>query len=240
MSFYDIHSHMLPQVDDGAESLSMSLNMVKCAVEQGVSDLVFTPHMNLRKVKDFDYLQHIKNTFAYVKKAIEDESLDINVYLGNELLYYQSCAADLDQGAILTLNGTRCVLVEFLPEERFKVIQSAMIELLYHRYQPVIAHVERIACLQKNPALLDELKSMDALFQMNYSSITGSIFDSRVRYCRKLVKEGYIDLFGSDAHNMKERAPRYQEAVTWLKKHCSEEEIRRMLMDNPPLVLQEQ
>lgn len=212
----DIHTHILPRVDDGSCGWTESLEMLQSAYNQGIRHLIATPHF--RKDQNIEELESLAKTLQEEARKISSE---FEVSLGQEVLYFEDMVSYLDEGKILTLANSRCVLVEFYPQESFLTIMRAINRLQRAGYVPMVAHLERYHCLYEK-GRMEELKQTGAYLQMNYGSLIGKIWDKRVRWCRRQVRENMIDFFGSDMHNMSVRPPRIQEAVTWLKKKNKE------------------
>ena len=220
-ALFDIHCHILPGVDDGSRNMEMSRDMLQIAYEEGTRQIVLTPHYmagrNHYEPADLD------RKFAELSAWAGETYPDLRLYLGNEILWEEGITDLLKAGKIHTMNGTRYVLVEFNVQTPFRQIRNAIEELNAARYWPIIAHVERYQCLVRRPERLDEMLRMKALLQMNISSVEGGFLNESKRWCRKMLKEGYITFLATDAHDVDERAPYTQEFIPWLKKHCGED-----------------
>ncbi|MBR6172177.1 MAG: protein tyrosine phosphatase [Eubacterium sp.] len=221
MRLFDIHCHILPGVDDGSKSMDMSLDMLQIAYEEGTRQIVLTPHYmlgrNQYKANELDTL------FEKLKAEAEERWPDLVLYLGNEILWEEGIMDRLRKGDIHTMNGTRYVLVEYNVQTPFRQIADSIQQLTNARYRPIIAHVERYQSLVKREDRIEEMLRMKALLQMNISSVEGGFLNESKRWCRKLLKDGYITFLGTDAHNVDSRAPYSQEYISWLKRHCGED-----------------
>lgn len=221
MNLFDIHCHILPGVDDGSKNVEMSMDMLQIAYEEGTRQIVLTPHYmigrNRYKHEELDRI------FEDLKDRVKDKYPDLELYLGNEILYEDGVVDLLKSGDIHTMNGTRYVLVEFNVRTPFRQIRNAIEELNAARYWPIIAHVERYECLVKNEERLEELLQMQAHLQINISSIEGGFLNENKRWCRKMLKSGYITFLATDAHNVDSRGPYAKEYIPWLKRHCGED-----------------
>lgn len=221
MRLFDIHCHILPGVDDGSKSMDMSLDMLQIAYEEGTRQIVLTPHYmlgrNQYKANELDTL------FEKLKAEAGERWPDLVLYLGNEILWEEGIMDRLRKGDIHTMNGTRYVLVEYNVQTPFRQIADSIQQLTNARYRPIIAHVERYQSLVKREDRIEEMLRMKALLQMNISSVEGGFLNESKRWCRKLLKDGYITFLGTDAHNVDSRAPYSQEYISWLKRHCGED-----------------
>ncbi|MDO5425624.1 MAG: hypothetical protein Q4F41_18075 [Eubacteriales bacterium] len=219
---YDIHCHILPGVDDGAPDEATALEMLGVEYRQGIRRIILTPHYraghrNCRKEKLFE-------VFERLRQAAKEAYPDLTLALGNEIEYKEGVLECLEAKKALTLGDGRYVLVEFHPEDSYRVIFNACMKLIRAGYTPVIAHAERYPDLFKKEAHLKELQQSGVLMQMNYESVS--------RF-RKYLKKGYIDLLATDAHDLERRTPTFQKALNILYKSCSTDHLRHMMIKMP-------
>lgn len=232
--FYDMHTHILPGLDDGAANIQETMKMLSLAYEEGIRRICATPHYNVEKTAS---LEERVAAFRRIQQKIKEVYSDMELYLGNELMYSYDIAEHLRKGQALTLNGSKYVLVEFMPSATYKHVLSGFQALISSGYRPVLAHMERMDCLWKERERLDELKEISVIFQMNTESLIGSRFNSEVKYCRKLIKEDYIDILGSDMHRVSWRPPVYQKAAQWIAKECGKDKLMELTVKNPAAIL---
>lgn len=230
----DVHSHILPGVDDGARDGKSAARMLRIASEEGIDAIVVTPHFVNGTDKEKTLL--IKKRYAVVRKWLKERYPDMVLYLGNELYYSDGIIEALDQGIALTMNGTKYVLVEFPVYVEFPYIQKAVQRLLYAGYIPIIAHVERYERIRKRTDI-EELVDMGAYIQVNASSIIGKHGFSEKRYIKGLLKKHLVHFVGTDAHNSKDRKPEIMDCINYLVKKFGMEEARRLLEENPDKML---
>ena len=238
MEFYDIHSHILAKVDDGADSFETSCGMLDMAYAEGIRHLCVTPHYNRHNADDAERPRKVMRAFRALELYAKKHYADMHLYRGNEVMYYPDMVKYLESGSITTLNNSRYVLVEYKPNASYHNVYSGLQQILYAGYLPVLAHIERLDCLNGEWDKLDELKESGIVLQMNTESLVGGIFDKWVHRCRALVEEGYIDVLGTDAHNLTSRAPKYRKAAEWIEKKCGRERLQRMAFDNPKAILE--
>lgn len=237
MNLIDIHSHILPGVDDGSKDMEMSLDMLRIAYEEGTRKVILTPHYMLGK-NSYTY-KELDERFEYLKSEISERNLfpDMKLYLGNEILYEEGIVTRLREGDIHTMNGTRYILVEYNIKTPYSEILHSIDEMTAARYWPVIAHVERYQALEGHLDRIEEIIDKGCLLQMNISSVEGGFLNENKRWCRKLLKKGYITFFGTDAHNPDSRAPYVQEFTEWIKHKIDPEDAEWMLHDAAQLLL---
>ena len=218
----EVHCHILPHVDDGAKDLEMALKMIEEEYQQGVRRIIATPHYHIGYYKK--EFSELCTVFEKLKERAKENYPDLELALGNEIFYSAGVLQHLEEGKAGTLAGTRYVLVEFRTDDSWRHIQEALTTLLRARYIPVVAHVERYRNVIGDKAHMEEMGQMGVLLQMNFSS---------VKHYRRWIKEGYIDLFGTDCHNLLDRSPKIRENILELAKICPEDQLRRMLVENP-------
>lgn len=137
----------------------------------------------------------------------------------------------------MTLNGSRYVLVEFLPTVPYHTLFYGLRQLLLAGYVPVLAHMERYLCLRIQENLYD-LLGCGCKLQMNYECLSGSRFSQEVRWCRRQVKQGKIHLLATDMHRADSRPPRIRKTMEWLESHVDSELIEQMTYGNPNRIIE--
>lgn len=231
----DIHSHILPGIDDGARTMKESLDLLAMAYEQGVRAIIATPHC-FRHRKNEDPVRLVEEIRGRILEEMPERFPDLELYAGHETFFHEALPEKLLSGEALSLAGSRYVLVEFEPGGSAGGIIRGIRRIFDCGYQPILAHVERYGSLrEKRP--FDELLGSGCLLQMNYDSLTGSSFSPEVRWCRRQVLEGNISFLATDMHRPVFRPPKIREPLAWLQKHLGEEEIRALLYENARKIL---
>ena len=206
----DIHAHILPGVDDGASDWEETGEMLCKAHKQGITHIIATPHY----VSGQD-TKRLREMMKRLKETAFSISENMMVSLGQEVQYFEELPSFLEQGKVLTLAGSRYVLVEFLPGDGYMRLFRAVRRLVQSSYLPVIAHVERYDCL-KEKGRTKELARCGAYLQMNAGSLGGGLFDRRAAWCRKEILRGNIHFIATDMHGAVIRPPELEEAVRWM------------------------
>lgn len=222
----DIHAHFLPGMDDGAADWEEARWMLNCAYQQGIRSIIATPHYSHQQE-----IARIKEVAAQADEEAKKISRDFSIYLGQEILYFDSMVECLKEGHALTMAKSRCVLVEFMPEVPYKKLYQAVRSLLMSRYYPIIAHVERYSAL-RDTGQMEELSETGCLMQMNYRSLQGGMFDREARWCRKQVLDGRIHFLGTDMHHKDYRTPEVSKSLNWLEAHVDERQAASMVRGN--------
>ena len=230
MKYIDIHSHILPYIDDGSRDMDMTLEMLRIAQKEGITDMIVTPHYRAGRFKG-DSAQ-IHKLLEEVRELLKREDIPINLYPGTEIYYRSELDEKLEDGTLNTMNGTEYVLVEFSPLESFLYIRNAMEELMGMGYTPILAHAERYQCMCKDIANVRDLKKMGCDIQVNASSVTGDTGFMCKRFVHKLLKEGLVDYIGTDAHNTDSRKPAMKKCADMLYKKYDREYADELLYCN--------
>ncbi len=231
----DIHTHVLPEVDDGAKDLQMSLEMLVESAKNGVEKVIATPH----------YYPWNENVSAEIvrqacnfiqEKLFADYGINMEIFPGHEIFYSIDVLKDLKNGKILTLADSRYVLLEFDENTSFSVMYHAVREFEDSGYIPIIAHVERYECLRQNKNI-DQIKEGGALLQMNVRAVQGKIFSRIRRWSRACLKNEKIDFLGSDMHNLETRPPYQILNLQLVQKVVSQQYLEKLLCGNCERIL---
>ena len=201
----DYHTHILPQIDDGASDVEMSLRMLSLLWEQGVQRVVATPHFYAHCENSVeDYLQKRHCAYGQILEALPQWKKNTpEIYLGAEVAIEQGISR-LNGIETLCLGNSSYILLElpYGPLAHWMLEEIDAISNLYG-LTPVMAHIHRYVRFYRK-AQLSDLLQIDAVFQINNSAFRW--FHDR-NLVRRIISEGYPYLFGSDAHNMTERRP---------------------------------
>ena len=234
--FVDLHSHILPGVDDGSRNMDETVRMLHIAYNEGIRTIFATPHyMAGAKNRPVDQLRAICDE---VQKEAAKIDPNMRILLGNEIYYSESVLEAIQSGAALTLAGSRYVLIEFSPKEMFNNMFRALSGLISGGYLPIVAHMERYGCLHRNKDRTEELISLGCYLQMNCSSLIGGLLDKDAKYHRRLVEQGMIHFLGSDCHDDKVRMPSMARAWKQMQKKCDEEVLNWIFYEHPHKVLE--
>ncbi len=234
-NYIDIHNHCLPGLDDGARTIKESIEMLRIASEEGIKEIIVTPHY-----KHSRYLKSPEDV-AIIKKEIEEElakeRIDITLHLGNELFYHIDIINELEQKKVNTLADSQYVLVEFYPNESLSTIKKGLYEFLTYGYYPILAHVERYEEIVEDLNEVRELLNMGAYLQINASTLVGLHGRKNKRFVKKLLKEELVQFVGTDAHSARSRAPLLSECAAYIAKKYGDWYAIELLIENPQKIL---
>lgn len=219
----DIHSHILPGIDDGAENMEITLEMLKNAERNGTKEIVATPHY-LLEYGDAT-ISEVKALTMEVNCAANKEGIDIKIYSGQEVYCNESIIENYLNGHIGTINDSRYMLIEF-PMHGFESnIVDIIYELQVRNIVPIIAHPERYKPFREEPALINKFIDAGYLFQVNSGSIEGKFGESVKRTANLFLENNIYNFIGSDAHNMENRNSGIQKAMEILIKESNYDNV---------------
>lgn len=234
-SYIDIHSHILPQIDDGAENFDISMEMLRIAHADGIDGIILTPHYkpghhNAGQGK-------AKDLAGRLRQEMGKEGMDIRLYAGNEFYYHEGMFRELEEGRGCTMADSSYVLIEFGPMERFGYIRGGLYEALAHGYRPILAHVERYGSLSGKPDWVEELIRMGSCIQVNAGSVMGKSGLGAKQFTRRLLKEGLVHFVATDAHNADKRKPELSDCGGYISRKYGVDYAVRLLYGNPMHVI---
>lgn len=202
--FVDIHCHILPGVDDGAQNLEQALNLIDMAWKDGTTALVLTPHHR----RPFDSTpEQLRAAFDFLREQTAALYPQLELYLGSEAAWERGLPEELSHQKVLTLGGTGYVLLEFRGSASRARIINGTLEVLNCGFMPIIAHAELCDSFYKYPALVDELIGFGARIQLDADSVMGRHGHRVKSFCHRILKQGKVHFIASDGHDSAERPP---------------------------------
>lgn len=213
----DIHTHILPDVDDGSKDLETSILMIEREIEQGVTDIVLTPHVQSRVTKANTAKR--KAQFELLKEEVSKRGLNVNLHLGAEIMYHIHIETDFSK---YHFGNHKYVLIEFSTKVE-SPIEDVCYDVMAMGYQVIVAHIERYNYLTIED--IQRIKLSGALIQVNASAILNNDKLANKKTVKKLIKANLIDIIATDTHNMDKRPPNLLEAKNYLKKYYDQDAL---------------
>ena len=195
----DMHSHLLPGIDDGSPDIETSIQLISGMKKLGYKKLITTPHIMWDVYKNTNSI--ILEKLELVRGRLADEQVDVEIHAAAEYFIDEHLGELVERKEPLLSFGNNLVLVEFSMVSQPFEWKNTLFEMQIQGYQPVIAHPERYAYLDRNKNFYDELKGAGYLFQLNILSLSGQYGSSVAELARYLGKKGYYDLIGTDLHH---------------------------------------
>lgn len=239
--FIDLHCHILPGIDDGADTVNEALEIARKASACGSTIVTATPHYNYpEKTKDSLDSKGITSAFRNLSKMISEEGIKLKLFPGAELLARSNIETLCENNSIVTINGSRYVLTEFYFDENITNVFNYTDILISAGYVPIVAHPERYSFFTGDAA---DRKDVYALlekgcrFQLNKGSILGDNGNASENFAMWMLESGFAQIIASDCHNSSTRNGDLGEVYFQLLDTYTESKLNELLHDNPKRVL---
>ena len=227
----DIHCHILPGVDDGAESMDEALAMARMAWESGVRRIIATPHCNLPDLENFRSAELAKR-FVALRRAVEEAGIGVEILPGAEIFATPQVPQLLQQQKLPTLANSY-LLMEFYFDEDADAMDTALRQVAELGYVPVVAHPERYDAVQRDPYLVGRWFHNGYVIQLNKGSILGRLGRRAEAAADWILARGLAHTVASDAHSDDVRTPHMTEIRRYLTDRCDSSYANILLTINP-------
>ena len=232
----DLHSHILPSIDDGSRNMEETIEMIKEAQKSGFDSIVSTSHYYLGHFEEDESSR--KQLIEDVLKNLKDSNINMDIFVGNEIYITHQMVDLLKEHKASTLNNSRYVLFELPFVDRIHNLNDFIYNLISNNYIPIIAHPERYKYVQKDPNILIDLINIGVLFQSNYGSIIGQYGKEAQKAVTLLIKNNFIHFLGSDVHRKENIYKAIPSTLEKLKEITTKEKIEELTTINPRLVIE--
>lgn len=234
----DLHCHILPGVDDGAETTEDALEMARMAAASGVTHLIATPHCNLPYSESKNYVSSfLIEQFLDLRSRIQQAEIPLNLYLGAEVLCTPEVPRLIQTGKLLPLANSKCLLVEFFFDEGLAYMDNMLQAIAAEGTTPVVAHPERYETIQHSPYVLERWFRNGYVIQLNKGSILGRLGRGAKRTADWILDHGLAHVVASDAHSPVFRTPQMRELRQYLLDFYDPEYVEILLQTNPSRIL---
>ncbi len=232
----DMHSHILPNIDDGARNIEETFQLIKEAEKAGFEAIVSTSHY-MEGYYETD-LPEREVWIEAIHQKLQERDSKIQLYLGNEIYLSDNIISLLEEEKASTINDTSYVLFEMpLNVEPFN-LYNMIYEMMQSRIVPILAHPERYTFVQEDPELIYDLIEKGVLMQANYASIIGYYGKKAQMIVKKLLENNMIHFLGSDVHRAKTIYPKMSEILEQLEEIVGQKRLEELTTTNPKLALQ--
>lgn len=229
----DLHCHILPGVDDGAATVMESCEMARLAVASGVTDVAVTPHCNVvRRFENYAGAE-LEWQINQLRWQFMEEDIPLRLHSGMEVFATPDLPELLAQQRLLTLGGSRYLLLEFAFGESPWFMEQMLEAVEAHGLVPVIAHPERYHCIQREPGQLFRWVQQERVVQVNKGSFFGMFGRSAARVAHWCLDHGCLHLIGSDAHSPYRRTTRLSDIYEVISDRTEPEMAAFLLEENP-------
>lgn len=232
----DIHCHILPDFDDGADSLEEALDMAQMAALSGVTDIIATPHFR-GEPEELEQLPTIQRQYELLSAAIRQAQMPLRLHPGAEILCVPETVSLAISHQLPTLAETNYVLTEFYFDESYSFMDETLSEIAGCGYKPVVAHPERYGVIQREPQLLRRWARQGYVIQLNKGSVLGAFGSRPEQAANEILAMGLAHLFASDAHSCHSRTPHMGALRQWVDELCDMDYAAILLEENPHRLL---
>jgi protein-tyrosine phosphatase len=228
----DIHCHILPEVDDGAKSWEVAVEMCRVAAEDGITHIVASPHANDEYHYDREWLSSVLDRLRQMADTAVEFSLGCDFHFSFENL--QDLLVRPDKYVI---GDTGYLLVEFSDFAISPQVTPSLYRLLNMGVTPVITHPERNVILQKQPELVLQWADAGCVVQVTANSLTGRWGDRANKSAQWLLSREAVHVLATDAHNLKSRPPVLSAGRDAAAAFCGQDVAQALVQDNPLAVV---
>lgn len=231
----DMHCHILPEVDDGAQNIEETRRMLREACNEGIRYMIATPHHHPKRGRKTP--EQLREQLWLVRREAARISDKLRIYLGTEVYFGHDIPGKLREKKILTMNRTKYVLVEFSPGDPFEYICQGIRQIQMKGFEVILAHIERYQCMYKTMENPEYLEHMGVYIQVNAGSITGEGGRRTRRFVKQLLDRRLVFCVGTDAHDSRTRRPRMKQAAEYVEQKYGKDYARRIFLSNPGMML---
>lgn len=232
----DFHTHILPNIDDGAKNIEETLLLVKEAEEVGFEAIISTSHYMEGYYETNTPERELWINIIYEK--LQEEKSTMKLYMGNEIYLSNHMVSLLKEEKASTINDTSYVLFEMPLNIKPLNVYNVVYEMMQNKLVPILAHPERYTFIQESPEMIKDLMEKGVYMQANYGSIIGYYGKSAQIMVKRLLKNNMVHFLGSDVHSPHTIYPRIPQIMTKLTELIGKEKLEELTTKNPKLVLQ--
>lgn len=231
----DLHSHILPNIDDGSSSVFETFIMLKEAEKAGFTDIIATPHYILGSIEQNK--EDVLNQINEINIAAKEQGIHVKIHPGAEFFGVPNISDTIKNDKFLSLNLSKYILIEFAMHNRPLYIDKLIFELCNLGYLPIIAHPERYSYVQDDLSIVSQWQNIGALIQSNYGTLLGKYGSSAQKTLIKLLKNKQVDFMGSDCHSAGSVYDNMFESIKKLNKIVDEEYFEFITKNNAKKIL---
>ena len=232
----DFHSHILPNIDDGARNIEETICLVKEAEKVGFEAIISTSHYMEGYYETNTPEREVWINVIYQK--LQDEKVKMKLYMGNEIYLSDQIVQLLAEEKASTINDTSYVLFEMPLNIEPLNLYNVVYEMIQNKLIPILAHPERYTFVQQSPEIIQKLIEKGVLMQANYASIDGYYGKKAQVIVKKILKNNMVHFLGSDVHRPNTIYPKIPQILTKLENIIGKEKLEQITTTNPKLVLQ--
>ncbi|MBO5413604.1 MAG: capsular biosynthesis protein [Clostridia bacterium] len=234
----DIHTHIIPNIDDGSRSVEETFKLINEAEEAGFTDIILTPHYitNYYETPGAE----VKFWTESLQKIVDEKNLGVKLHSGMEIYISEELSELVKNGIVITLANSKYILIELPMNTTMKNVDEILFIMRNMGYNVIIAHPERYNCIQENIEYAIQLVEEGCMLQSNYGSIVDIYGKEAKKTLKKLLKMNLVSFLGTDTHKEGTIYPIMPQIIKKLRKVISEEKLYEITTENPRKILENQ
>lgn len=231
----DLHSHILPYMDDGASSMEDALAIARMAVSDGIKVMACTPHI-VPGLYDNDRVK-IVAAVKVLRKKLKEEEIGLDIIVGADVHAAPDLVKKLHDKTVPTIHDSRYFLFEpphhILPPRLGELVER----LIEAGFLPILTHPERLTWIRTHYEVITRINAMGCLMQITAGSLTGTFGKTARHFAERMLDEGRVDILATDTHNTRGRPPILSAARQFVEERLGAEEAQQMVFDRPARII---
>ena len=234
----DVHTHIIPNIDDGSKSVEETFNLISEAEEAGFTDIILTPHYITNYYETTG--AEVRLLTETLQKIANEKNLEIKLHSGMEIYISEELCDLAKAGTVITLANSKYMLIEFPMNTTMRNVNEILFMMRNMGYRVIIAHPERYKCIQENIEYAMQLVEEGCMLQSNYGSIVDIYVKEAKKTLKKLLKMDFISFLGTDTHKEGTIYQIMPQILKKFKRVISEEKLYEITTENPRKILENQ
>lgn len=232
----DIHTHIIPSIDDGSKNVEETFNLINEAKMAGFTDIMLTPHFITNYYETTG--AEVKFWVESLQKIVNEKKIGVKLHSGMEIYICEELTELIKKGIVLPLANSKYILIEFPMNTTMRNANEILFMIRNMGYQVIIAHPERYKCIQENIEYAMQLSEEGCMFQSNYGSIVNLYGKEAKKTLKKLFKMDLVSFLGTDTHKQGTIYQIMPQILKKLKKVVSEEKLYEITTENPRKIIE--
>lgn len=232
----DVHTHIIPNIDDGSKNAEETFKLINEAKEAGFTDIILTPHY----ITNYYETPGTEVNFwtESLQKIVNEKNLGVKLHSGMEIYISDEISELVKNGKIITLAGSKYILIEFPMNTKMKSVDEILFIMRNMGYKIIIAHPERYKYIQDNIEYAMQLVEEGCMLQSNYGSIVDIYGKEAQKTLKKLLKMNLVSFLGTDTHKEGTIYQIMPKILKKLRKIIPEEKLYELTTENPKKILE--
>lgn len=232
----DVHTHIIPNIDDGSKNVEETFKLINEAKEAGFTDIILTPHY----ITNYYETPGTEVNFwtESLQKIVNEKNLGLKLHSGMEIYISDEISELVKNGTIITLAGSKYILIEFPMNTKMKSVDEILFIMRNMGYKVIIAHPERYKYIQDNVEYAMQLVEEGCMLQSNYGSIVDIYGKEAQKTLKKLLKMNLVSFLGTDTHKEGTIYQIMPKILKKLRKIIPEEKLYELTTENPRKILE--